>query len=173
MEVLRNRYERGLININFLLNANQLLATSTSAYYRASVDYMLALRDFHREKGSLLSYNQVQLAEAGYSAEAYESAYQKGRNYTPRDPGATVQISPGTITQGPFDPSTVGEGLPAPIGSENELAPGTEVPQEQVVAPGTEPSVQNLKRGTTGVWQSQAIKGSASGAMIALKKKRR
>ncbi len=109
VEVLRNRYERGLININFLLLAQQSLATSTSSYYRALTDYMLALRDFHREKGSLLNYNQVQLAEAGYNAGAYSSAYQRGRDYTPRDPGATVSVEPCPVSQGPFDPTMVGQ----------------------------------------------------------------
>jgi outer membrane protein TolC len=109
VDVLRNRYERGLININFLLQAQQSLANSTSGYHRALSDYMLAIRDFHREKGSLLNYNQVQLAEAGYSGDAYRSAYERGRDYTPRDPGATVTTQPGLVTQGPFDPTSIGE----------------------------------------------------------------
>ncbi len=109
VDVLRNRYERGLININFLLQAQQSLANSTSGYYRAVIDYNLAIRDFHREKGSLLNYNQVQLTEAGYSGKAYGDAYEKGRNYTPRDPGATVSVQPGVVTRGAFDPTDVGE----------------------------------------------------------------
>jgi outer membrane protein TolC len=108
VDVLRNRYERGLININILLLAQQSLATSTSSYHRALADYMIAIRDFHREKGSLLNYNQVQLTEAGYSGKAYQDAYEKGRNYTPRDPGTSVEVKPGTVTQGPFDPTSVG-----------------------------------------------------------------
>lgn len=109
VEVLRNRYERGLININFLLLAQQSLATSTSGYHRALTDYMLALRDFHREKGSLLNYNQVRLAEAGYTDGAYSSAYQRGRDYTPRDPGTTVSVQPGPISHGSFSPEMVGQ----------------------------------------------------------------
>jgi outer membrane protein TolC len=114
VDVLRNRYERGLININFLLQAQQSLATSQSTYYRNLVDYNLAIRDFHREKGSLLNYNQVQLSEAGYNGKAYADAYEKGRNYTPRDPGATVDVKPGVVTRGAFDPTEVGE-VVAPI----------------------------------------------------------
>ena len=53
---LQRRYEGGLDNINFLLQAQQQLAASQSAYFRSLVDYQLALRDFHREKGSLLYY---------------------------------------------------------------------------------------------------------------------
>jgi outer membrane protein TolC len=115
VDVLRNRYERGLININFLLQAQQSLASSTSGYHRSLSDYMLAIRDFHREKGSLLNYNQVQLAEAGYSGDAYRSAYERGRDYTPRDPGATVTTQPGTVSQGPFNPTAVGEMVTQPI----------------------------------------------------------
>jgi outer membrane protein TolC len=115
VEVLRNRYERGLININFLLLAQQSLATSTSSYYRSLTDYMLALRDFHREKGSLLNYNQVQLAEAGYNAGAYSSAYQRGRDFTPHDPGTNISVEPRPISQGPFDASAVGRESITPV----------------------------------------------------------
>ena len=108
VDVLRNRYERGLININFLLQAQQRLATSTAAYYRALTDYTLAIRDFHTQKGSLLAYNQVQLAEAGYSPQAYRDAYQRGRNFTPRDPGSTVRIDPYTVSNGDYNPGSVG-----------------------------------------------------------------
>lgn len=137
IEVLRNRYERGLININVLLLAQQSLATSTSAYYRASIDYMLALRDFHREKGSLLGYNQVELTEAGYSDFAYQSAYDRGRNYTPRDPGASVTVEPRTFTQGPFNPTLVGEDGAAPA---EVVAPAIELaPTEGMVPQGVTP----------------------------------
>ncbi|MCY2975665.1 MAG: TolC family protein [Planctomycetota bacterium] len=122
VEVLRNRYERGLININILLLAQQQLATSTSSYYRSLTDYMLAMRDFHREKGSLLGYNQVQLSEAGYSGDAYRDAYQKGRDYTPFAPGIRVQnVEPGPFSAGPFDPTAVGEELPAPLMTEPDI----------------------------------------------------
>jgi len=127
VEVLRNRYERGLININILLLAQQQLATSTSSYYRSLTDYMLAMRDFHREKGSLLGYNQVQLTEAGYSGEAYRDAYQKGRDYTPFDPSVRIKnIEPGPFSTGPFDPTAVGEELPAPMMTDSEIIIPTE-----------------------------------------------
>ncbi len=102
VEVLRNRYERGLINISFLLQAQQQLANSNSNYYRALVDYSLALRDFNRQKGSLLSYNQVQLSEAGWPDKAYSDAYQRGRFFTPRD---SAPVTPNPVSQGAYNPS--------------------------------------------------------------------
>jgi outer membrane protein TolC len=106
IEVLKNRYERGLININFLLQAQQQLATSQAAYYRSLIDYELSLRDINREKGSLLAYNQVALSEAGWSGTAYASAADQGRHLTPRTRPATTAAP---VSQGAFDPAAVGQ----------------------------------------------------------------
>ncbi len=107
VEVLRNRYERGLINISFLLQAQQSLATSTSAFYRSLVDYNLALRDFHREKGSLLSYNQVSLSEESLNGSMLQAAYQKGRHLTPRDNPESVTVR-NPVSAGALNPTNTG-----------------------------------------------------------------
>jgi outer membrane protein TolC len=107
VEVLRARYERGLININFLLQAQQELSASQSEFYRTLIDYNLAIRNFHREKGSLLAYNQVGLAEGQWAASAYDDAREKGQWLQPRkSPEKTV--APRPISQGAYDPSAVG-----------------------------------------------------------------
>lgn len=125
VEVLRNRYERGLINISFLLDAQRSLATSTSAFYRSLVDYNLALRDFHREKGSLLAYNQVNLSEEALDGAMQQAAYQNGRHFTPRDNPEEV-IARNRVSQGAMNPSAVG--LPAgasPVIIERDESSGT------------------------------------------------
>ena len=103
---LQARYEGGLDNINFLLQAQQQLAASQSAYFRSLVDYQLALRDFHREKGSLLQYNQVGLGEGAWAGPAYQDAQERGRFFAPRN-GGNVGV-PAPVSGGGFDPSTVG-----------------------------------------------------------------
>ncbi len=118
VEVLRNRYERGLINISFLLQAQQQLAASTSAFYRSLVDYNLALRDFHREKGSLLAYNQVNLSEDALDGAMLQAAYQRGRHFTPRDNPEDVTVR-NQVSRGPLNPSSVGlQAAPQAIMSE-------------------------------------------------------
>jgi hypothetical protein len=107
VEVLRNRYEKGLININFLLQAQQQLANSTSAFFRSLVDYNLAIRDFHREKGSLLNYNQVSLSEEPLNGSMLSGAYEQGRYFTPRDNPEEVIVRD-RISAGSFDPTSVG-----------------------------------------------------------------
>jgi len=88
-------------------NAQRSLANSTSAFYRSLVDYNLALRDFHREKGSLLAYNQVNLSEEALDGGMQQAAYQNGRHFTPRDNPEDVTV-PDRVSQGAIDPSAVG-----------------------------------------------------------------
>jgi outer membrane protein TolC len=107
VEALQARYEQGLDNINFLLQAQQQLAISQSAYFRSLTDYQLALRDFHREKGSLLNYNQVGLSEGAWPAPAYQDAVERGRFLKPRSKPELVEV-PNSLGSGAFDPSQVG-----------------------------------------------------------------
>jgi hypothetical protein len=76
---------KGLQDITFLNQAELQLANSQVATYRSLIDYNLALRDFHREKGTLLAYNQVSLAEEALNGSAMQAAYDRGRYFTPRD----------------------------------------------------------------------------------------
>lgn len=107
VEALKARYISGLDNINFLLQAQQQLATGQSAYFRSLVDYQLALRDFHREKGSLLNYNQVGLSEGPWPAAAYQDARETGRFLTPREMPNAVDV-PYPASNGGFNPTAVG-----------------------------------------------------------------
>lgn len=107
VEALGDRKKAGRDNLQFLLQAQQQLASSTSAFYRSLVDYNLALRDFHREKGSLLAYNQVNLSESTLDGAMQQAAYQTGRQFTPRDNPEEVVVR-NRVSQGAFNPSAVG-----------------------------------------------------------------
>lgn len=107
VDALRQQYETGLKDITFLLQAQQRLAASTSEFYRSLVDYNLSLRDFHREKGSLLAYNQVNLSEEPLSGGAVQAAYDRGRYFTPRDNPEQVHVD-SRVSNGAYDPSSVG-----------------------------------------------------------------
>ncbi len=101
------RVKEGVDPIPFLLQAQTQLATSQSAYFRSLVDYQLALRDFHREKGSLLNYNQVGLSEGAWPGAAYQDAVERGRFFTPRNNPEAVEV-PSPVSGGTFDPTQVG-----------------------------------------------------------------
>lgn len=106
VDVLDARYRVGADNIRDLLLAQRQLVASATDFYRSLSDYNLAIRDFHREKGSLLAYNYVQLTEGPWAKGAAYDAYQVGRFLTPRlNPDATFVPAP--LTSGPFDPAAV------------------------------------------------------------------
>lgn len=107
VEVLQARYDGGLDNISFVLQARQQLANSESSYFRSLTDYQLALRDFHREKGSLLNYAQVGMSESAWPSGAYKDAAERGRFLRPG--GRPARTGP-SVSEGRFDPSQVGAG---------------------------------------------------------------
>ncbi|MEM6980610.1 MAG: TolC family protein [Planctomycetota bacterium] len=106
VEVLRSRYRDGTDNINFLLQAQRQVVTSESQFYQSIANYNVALRDFHREKGSLLAYNQVSLAEGPWCSGARADAVTLGRFLEPHCQPEKVQV-PCPISNGGFDPSAI------------------------------------------------------------------
>ncbi|MEM9828176.1 MAG: TolC family protein [Planctomycetota bacterium] len=106
VEVLEQRYKVGTEPINFLLQAQRQLVQSESAFYQALYDYNLAIRNFHREKGSLLAYNQVQMSEAAWEGQANADAYQVGRFLHPRSHADKV-VAPQPISRRSFNPSEI------------------------------------------------------------------
>ncbi len=84
VEALKARFDVGFEQLDVLLRAEQRLADSDSAYYRAQIDYMLAIRDVHQAKGSLLEYEGVSLTEGPWSTDAYRDALDRSRHFAPR-----------------------------------------------------------------------------------------
>jgi outer membrane protein TolC len=104
VDVLDTRYRIGSDNIRDLLLAQRQLVNSATEFYGSLSRYNLAIRDFHREKGSLLAYNNVQLAEGPWAKGAKYDAYRTGRFLRPSIlPG--MKNSPAPLTSGPFNPS--------------------------------------------------------------------
>ncbi len=106
VEVLGRRYRNEIDNINFLLQAQRQVVASEIEFYQALANYNLALRDFHTQKGSLLAYNNVQMAEGPWAAGASRDAYEAGRFLTPRFSPEKVSV-PQPVTTGVFNPAEV------------------------------------------------------------------
>ncbi len=151
VDVLRRRYRDGTDNINFLLQAQRQVVTSEAEFYRSLANYNLAIRDFHRQKGSLLAYNQVHLTEGRWDSAAYQDAYQTGRHLTPRQNPQKVSV-PSPLTSGPFDPSApqsqsfssaqMIENGNLPIEDESPNSPSDRAPDDQNALPQV-PKVSN------------------------------
>jgi outer membrane protein TolC len=61
------------------LDAQRRLTDAEIAYYRSIVEYAIALKNVHLEKGSLLDYNEIFLAEGPWPGKAYDDAAQRQR----------------------------------------------------------------------------------------------
>lgn len=139
VDVLRRRYRDGTDNINFLLQAQRQVVTSEIEFYRAISNYNLAIRDFHRQKGSLLAYAQVNLAEGQWCPGAERDAYELGRFLEPRSNPEAVCV-PRPVSAGDFNPSATQPtvGLDAMDG--NMIDEGGMLPGEvELIPPGTQP----------------------------------
>jgi outer membrane protein TolC len=120
VEALSALFKVGKSDIFILLQAQQDLASSQADFYRSLIDYNLAIRNFHREKGSLLAYNQVSMSESGWPNGAYNDAYERGQWFQPRQqPEKTSQLKP--ISVGAYDPATTGA-TPTELNKQEEQA---------------------------------------------------
>ena len=72
-------YEAGTVTLDMLLDAQRRLADAEIAYFRALVDYNVAILQVHFRKNSLLEYNGVYLAEGPWPAKAYFDARKRAR----------------------------------------------------------------------------------------------
>ena len=105
VEVLERRYRDGSDNINFLLQAQRQVINSETDFYRALANYNLAIRDLHRQKGSLLAYNQVAVAEGAWNKKAKRDANRVGKFLT--QDGEISAYRPSPVTKQRFNPSAV------------------------------------------------------------------
>jgi outer membrane protein TolC len=63
VEAVKAAYEVGTATLDMLLDAQRRLADAEIAYYRALVDYNVAILQVHYRKGSLLEHNGILLTE--------------------------------------------------------------------------------------------------------------
>ncbi|MEO0528940.1 MAG: TolC family protein [Planctomycetota bacterium] len=96
IEALAQAEAAGRVSIDLKLEAQRRLLDTEILYHQATVDYVLALRNVYLEKGELLEFSSVYLAEGASSSGAYEDAIDlanrrtKPLNYTRRDVGVSA-----------------------------------------------------------------------------------
>ncbi len=120
--------------LNFILDSQRRVAEAEIDYYRALVDYSLAVVQFHRHKGSLLEYNGILLAEGPWPAKAYFDAYRRARA---RDAAFYLDYGftePAVFSRGVYDQNA---GLHGGMMSERppEPTPASEDSQTEPVKP--------------------------------------
>ena len=86
LDTLQNAFEFDRAPINLVLDAQRRLAFAESRYYEALVEHTLAIKGMQFEKGTLLEYNGVHLAEGPWTAAAHADAQERIELRTPVRP---------------------------------------------------------------------------------------
>ncbi len=109
---------------DLLLDAQRRLADADTTYYRGLVEYSLAIKNVHLQKGSLLDYNEIYLSEGPWPGKAHSDAARldESRRKSSRVLNYIVS-SPLPISRGPYDQRIMsGEGddaSPSPLPAES------------------------------------------------------
>lgn len=138
LDALQAAYDSDKAEFYVVLDAQRRLAEAESRYYQARVEYGIALRNVHFEKGALLEYCGVGLSEGPSPHKAYLDAARRERQRLMRlridyrlDGPNVVSAGPGTEE----DEGMPAEGyVPQPPSSPGP-APGAEPPTPDAVAP--------------------------------------
>lgn len=118
-------YDADQAPLDLLLEAQRRLAEAETNYYRSLVEYTLAVRNVHFEKGSSLDYNEIFLAEGPWPGKAYQDALRRQDariNYALARPARP--ISQGAVPQGLLPaPQPLADAAPPAAGAEPQGAP--------------------------------------------------
>ncbi len=90
--------------IDLLLDAQRRRAIAADTYYRSLCDYNKAIMRIHREKGTLLEYNGVYLAEGPWPGKAYFDALRRARKRSASTYIDYGYTRPDVVSCGPVQP---------------------------------------------------------------------
>lgn len=124
LQAERQRNREGTADLDLVLDAQRQAVTAESDYYRAIVDYNLALMRVHFARGALLDRHGVRLSEGAWSAQAHQSANKLARRF--REKMNYCVTSPGDVSLGAYPQHFEGEELPLP---DSDLVPNPAVPE--------------------------------------------
>lgn len=117
VDILRDKLTKRLpLNLDQLVDAERRFADADVQFQRASVEYMLALKNVHFEKGTLLEYSQVHLAESQEGSAPYSEVGHRDKsadptllNYVLNKPSPAGSAEAATSAAGQLPEASAGE----------------------------------------------------------------
>ena len=110
LESVQAAFEADKIGFDVVLESQRRFFAAEIAHYQALVDYSLAIRNVHYEKGSLLDYNEIYLTEDLWPMQAYKDAMSRRENSLPAEWMHTMISSPQPVSAGPYYQNVTEEG---------------------------------------------------------------
>ena len=132
----QDRYEAGTEILQFLVQAQSDVATTRSQLVSSLVNYNIAIADLHYERGTLLDFLGVELAEGGWSQASYDAARKEARRFKRRDMNYCYTV-PCPVSRGRYQQHVLPRGeIAAPVLNAVEAQPAI-VPTESNPIPST------------------------------------
>jgi hypothetical protein len=154
LQAEQTAYETGVkLKPDAMIEAFRQFNEIDGRFYIALVEYALAIKNVHFEKGSLLDYNEIQLAEGPWPRKAYADAAERNSlRWFPRRLDYILrrgpQFSHGAVDQDTVSPDATVEMLPPPPADPTgEAVQPLPVPPSNLPEPGPD-GAQPLNRGT-------------------------
>lgn len=168
LEAVQAAFDADKIGFDVLLEAQRRFFTAEIDHYQALVDYSLAIRNVHYEKGSLLDYNEIYLTEDLWPMKAYQDAMNRRENVLPAEWMHGLISSPQPVSAGPYYQNVTEE---APMSWSSEGSPEWAPTEIQADEPGTS-KVPPAQQGPGGTPYDEAPpeipEGTPSGAESAV-----
>ncbi len=103
LTAVQTAYDVDKAQLDQVLDAQRRLADAEIRYFGSMAEYALAIKNLHLEKGSLLDYNEIYLAEGPWPGKAYDDAELRH----------SLRAAPGVLNYILKEPARVSDG-PAP-----------------------------------------------------------
>jgi len=124
VQAVTDAFDVGRVTFDVVVQARASEVDAATAYYRSVVDYMLAIKNTHFQKGTLLEFDGVALGEGPWPRRAYTQAQQLRSH--PRQINYAMTRRRG-INMGALRPAAVQNTVPA-----NNTLPGERLPTEML-----------------------------------------
>jgi len=123
LDAVETAYEADKVEFFVVLDSQRRLATTASQFFQAQVEYSLALKNVHFEKGTLLDYCGVMLSEGPWPQQALVDAYRRDCRRGPELTVRATRHNPPVVSQGGYPQETLSE--PGML-ADPALGPGTQ-----------------------------------------------
>jgi outer membrane protein TolC len=96
-------FDADKVNFDVLLDAQRRFLDAETNYHRVMVEYTIAVRNVHFEKGSLLDYNEVFLTEDLWPMKAYSDGMRRQEHQIPAEWLHGIVTHPQALSAGPYN----------------------------------------------------------------------
>ncbi len=100
VSAVQTAFEADNATLDAMLDAQRRRTDADTSYYRALVEYQLAVKNVQLEKGTLLDYNEIQLNEGPWPDKAYADAADRESRRGDPDPDPIVRTHGPIVSQG-------------------------------------------------------------------------